>query len=91
MKNAEESESARSREVAELTDKVGRMSIEVQNKELAVKKAYETTFPDADYEWFARRLKWDEAASQPVSDLEESEDEGEEEEEAADATPTDAA
>ena len=98
VKRAEEVESSRTREVAELTSKLSQLNIEKENKEAAVQRAYEKAFPEADFEWFARRLNWAETAiaaeaiGQPVPELEESEEDGEEEEEEdANATPTDAA
>ena len=98
VKKAEEAESSRTREVAELTSKLDQLKVEKENKEAAIQRAYEKAFPEADFEWFARRLNWAETAvaaeavGQPTPELEESEEEGdEEEEEDATATPTDAA
>ena len=83
LEKAEEAESRRVKEVAELNSKLSQLTIEKENKEAAVQRAYEKAFPEADFEWFARRLKWAEAAvaaeaaGQPEPELEESEEEGE--------------
>ena len=83
VKKSEEAESSRAREVAKLIEKLGRMEVEMTNKDTTVRRAYERAFPDADFEWFERRLKWAgaavaaEAAGQPEPELEESEEEDE--------------
>ena len=98
MKKAEEAESSRAKEVDELTRRLSQVEVEVGNKDAAIKKAYEKAFPDVDFEWFERRIKWAEAAvaaeaaGQPEPELEESEEEAEgEEDEDVEATPDDAA
>ena len=64
--------------------------------ELVIRRAYESAFPDADYDWFNRRLLWADAAvaaeaiGQSAPEMEESE--GEEDDDLVDdvAPTTDA-